>query len=135
MTKYISIKNKIYPFKFHIFLNYKNLDDIVRDIKLRLRKDKKLLETELKECLPINLEGYAGFAYEYKGNIIIMTKDFEDRPVDWNTLTHEIGHAVFKAARYIGLTYSEGPEEFFTYHLGFIMQEIKTALLKDCSKK
>lgn len=83
-------------------MNYKNLDDIVRDIKLRLRKDKKLLETELKECLPINLEGYAGFAYEYKGNIIIMTKDFEDRPVDWNTLTHEIGHAVFKAARYIG---------------------------------
>ncbi len=130
MTKYIKIKSQIYPFVFHIFLNYKDIDKLIQDIKLKLRKDKKQLKIDL-EHVARDLNNYEGFSYEYNGHIIIYCKTFKNTPACWNTLIHETLHGIFKAARYIEIKYSEDSEEFFTYNIGFITQKIKTILLKD----
>lgn len=127
MAQHLLIKNQLYPFKFHIFLNIKTVEEIGGYIKLKLRKDKEQLKAELHAISSAIQD--EGFVYEYGGHIIVVCKVFKDTPRCWDTLTHELTHAIFKAANHIGLKYSEESEEFFSYLMGFLVGSIKKNLL------
>lgn len=128
MADYISIKNKLYPFKFHIFLNINSVEEIGDYVKLRLRKDKELFKSEL-QSISSSIKD-EGFVYEYSGHIIVVCKKFDDTPKCWDTLTHELTHAVFRAASYIGIKPSEDSEEFFSYMMGHLVNHIISYLRK-----
>ena len=50
--------------------------------------------------------------------------DTEDYHEFISVLSHEILHAVFNIAKYVGLKYSDKSEEAYTYLKGYITREI-----------
>jgi hypothetical protein len=121
MKKYLKISNEIYPFKFHVLLGFKTMEDIKKVLKLKTFKDTNALRKYLEE---IDWESSAGRTTEYKGNIIVLIKDFKGNPECYDTLHHELIHAINMSAEYIGIEFHKSTEEYFAYLTGFLTKKI-----------
>lgn len=126
MKKYIKILNPIYPFKFHIFIGYDSLDEVKKILHLKKREDTKSVHQLIDNLDYANAHAYTE---HYKGNILILIKKFEKKPLCFDTLHHEIIHAINFAAEYIGIEYNKGSEEFYAYLTGFLTKEIYGKIL------
>lgn len=91
MKKYIKIRNEIYPFKVHVFLNYKNIADVKRDLRVRTKNAASSLHKLLDE---IKYEHCRGYTIDLNGNIVILIRTFNGSPDCHDILNHEINHAV-----------------------------------------
>ena len=126
MKQYIYITNPIYPVRFHVFLNYKTLLEIKQGIKFKKKTDIKLAQDEIDKLEWNTSDGYCVF---YRGNIFILIKEFIKSAKCYDTLHHEISHAVFKSGEHLGFQYSVESEEFYSYMHGFITNQIYKKIL------
>lgn len=120
-SNYIVITNNIYPFKFHILLGFKTMDDFKKVLKLKTRKATNEARKYLDD---IDLEGCEARTTEFKGNIFILVKNFKGSPGCYDTLQHEILHAVIMSAEFIGLELHKSTEEYYAYMVGFLTKKI-----------
>lgn len=121
MNKYIYIKNPIYPFKIHIFLGFDNIEKIKPYIKAKKKSNTKIIHDKIDEELKVNR---LAFTDEILGHIIIVIKDFKGCIDCYDTLHHEITHAVDFSAEYIGIEQPTYIREYHAYLHGFITKEI-----------
>lgn len=126
MNKYIRILNPIYPFKIHVFLGYSIAEEINKEVKCKSKSDTKIIHEKIKELDFTNVHGYC---VESLGHIFIIIKTFEHNAQFYDVLHHEITHAVFKSASYIGIDYSNDSEEYFCYLHGYITNQIYQKIL------
>jgi len=121
VSKYIKISNEIYPFRFHILLGFRTIDEIKKVLKLKTARDTNALRKYLDE---IDWDISDGRATEFKGNIFILVKEFKGSPRCYDTLHHEIVHAVVMSAEYIGLELHKSTEEYYAYMTGYLTKKI-----------
>lgn len=126
MKKYIRILNPIYPFKIHVFLNYYDKIEIKSKIKIKTKENSKLLGIKIDE---LELDNVHGKTFEFLGHIIIIVKSFNGTPKCYDTLHHEISHAVDYSAEYIGIEQPTYIREFDAYLHGFITNQIYQKIL------
>lgn len=92
----------------------KQLEELVKE-DLRYKLD------ELWNQHDISLKGY----YTHNDPLkVIYMSETEDYHEFISVLSHEILHAVFNIAKYVGLKYSDKSEEAYTYLTGYITREI-----------
>lgn len=126
MKKYIRILNPIYPFKIHVFLSYSIAEEINIHVKCKSKSDTKIIHDRIKELDFNNVHGYC---VDVLGHIFIIVKSFKKNTHSFDVLHHEITHAIFKSANYIGIDYSNESEEFYSYMHGFITNQIYKKIL------
>ena len=125
-NKYLGL-NKVFPIDIPIY----NIDLIIMvgdDIPALKKQLEELVKEDLRYKLDelwnqhdISLKGY----YTYNDPLkVIYISDMEDYHEFISVLSHEILHAVFNIAKYVGLKYSDKSEEAYTYLVGYITREI-----------
>ena len=120
MKKHIKIQSDIYPVKFHILLDFKDITTLKKCIKF----PKKETVTEVHKLIDeLDLDAAHGYTLMHKGNIFVMVKEFFSSPECYDTLCHELIHAVNMSAEYLGITYSKESEEYYAYLYGFLMRK------------
>lgn len=123
---YIRILNPIYPFKIHVFLGYSVAEEINKEVKCKSKSDTKIIHERIKDLDFTNVHGYC---VESLGHIFIIVKTYEHTSNFYDVLHHEITHAVFKSAFYIGIDHTIESEEFYSYMHGFITNQIYKKIL------
>lgn len=126
--KYIKILNPIYPFKFHLLIGFKTISELKRVIVYPSKKHTSNVHELLDD---LNMSAVDGYTLHYSGNIYIIIKSLKEYK-DYDTLHHEIVHAVNYAAEHIGIEPHKSSEEFYSYLTGFltgrIYKELKLSL-------
>lgn len=123
--KYIKILSEIYPVKFHVILDFKTATQLKKSIKF----PNKETVTEVHKLIDeLDWNNAHGYTFIYRGNIFLMVKEFTGTNGCYDTLMHELIHAISMAADYIGITFSKDSEEWYAYMLGFLTKKIFQAL-------
>ena len=123
---YIRILNPIYPFKIHVFLNCTSVSEIKSKVKSRKKEYTKSLHEKIDE---LDFKNVHGRAFEHLGHIIIFVKKFNGKPECYDSLHHEITHAVDLSAEYIGIEQPTYVREYSAYMHGFITNQIYKKIL------
>lgn len=67
---------------------------------------------------------YHGFVWDSDNGFIIICKDEPVNRVAFDTLFHELQHALLRSGRFLGFTESEDSEEYYTYMIGWLAGEL-----------
>lgn len=126
MNKYIYIKNPIYPFVFNVFINYTDKGKIKSKINTENPEQTKKIHKKIDK---LKLQNVHARTFEKNGWIFIIIKDFNGSIDCYDTLHHEISHAVDLAACYIGIEQPKRVREFSAYLHGFVTKEIYKKIL------
>lgn len=126
MKKYIRILNPIYPFTINVFLNYTDINEIKKKIVVECEPTHNKIHRKLDK---IKLKDSDGYCFESGGWIFIIIQDFKNNPVSFDTLHHEISHAVDFSAHYIGMKQHKRIREYSAYMHGFITNQIYKKIL------
>jgi len=121
MKHYIEISNPIFPFTFHVLLNYKTIPEIKKRVTSECEQHTKKIHKRLDKLKWDESQGYSD---ECKGWIFILIKDFNGTPKCYDTLHHEIVHAVDFSAKFIGIKHHKSSREYFAYMTGFLTNQI-----------
>jgi hypothetical protein len=122
MSKYyIRIKPEMYPFKLHVLLNYATLDELKADISLKNKYHTNNLHRIIDE---LDWDNAHGYTWGYKGHIFVVVKFFNKNLHSFDTLHHELVHAMSYCADYIGVVWTKESEEFYAYLNGYITRKI-----------
>lgn len=122
------LKNDMYPFKFYIFINYSDKNEIKQNIKYQKGYEihKETIEEQINLSNLVTSTAITFYHETILGIILPYTKNTIDR---FDSLNHELYHLVSKAGKAIGLVQSEDSEEFYAYLQGWLTKKIYTKLL------
>ena len=117
------IKNDMYPFKFYIFINYIDKDEIKKLVKYKkgYEAHKQTIEEQINGANLTTCTAITFYHETILGVILPPTKDKIER---FDSLNHELFHLVSKAGKTIGLVQSEDSEEFYAYLQGWLTKKI-----------
>ena len=123
--KHFKIISEMYPIKFHVILDFKDISVLKKSIKFT----KKETITEVHKLIDeLDFDNAHGYTFIHKGNIFLMVKEFTGTAGCYDTLMHELTHVINMAAEYIGISYSKDSEEFYAYLQGYLTKRIFLAL-------
>lgn len=122
------LKNDMYPFKFYIFINYSDKNEIKKSIKYKkgFEVHKEFIESQINTANFATSTAVTFYHETILGIILPYTKNTIDR---FDSLNHELYHLVSKAGKSIYLIQSEDSEEFYAYLQGWLTKKIYPKLL------
>lgn len=123
---FIQISNEIYPFTINVFINYTNPTEIIKKINIDCEGTQQKVNKKFNK---LKFDTFDGYCFEKNGWIFIIVKQFNGTPLSYNTLHHEITHAVDFSAHYIGIKQKSRVKEYSAYMHGFITNQIYKKLL------
>ncbi len=123
---FIQITNDIYPFTVNVFINYTDPKEIIKKINIDCDETHRKVHKKINK---LKFPTFDGYCFEKNGWIFIIVNEFNSSPLSYNTLHHEITHAVDFSAHFIGIKQKHRVREYSAYMHGFITNQIYKKIL------
>lgn len=105
------VRNDVYPYPVAFWFGPHDEKAMVRWVhrnRLGNRSHLNLLESDVAACFAMH------------GSSLVWLKKEPDRITEAGTLVHEVAHAAFNCADYLGFKHSTKSEEFYTYLIQYL---------------
>lgn len=109
------LKTEMYPVKFMFWFG--EFDAVAIGKYARRCGVMSRLKPEVVEEPP---GSNAGFVWDSDNGFILISKKLPFTANDFDTLFHELQHALLRSGRFLGFVESEDSEEYYTYMQGFL---------------